>query len=276
MCIRDSSQRLLRLMGGDIGLRSTPGHGSCFRAHLPLAVAPEAEPARQRDPGLHATQVQLAVGSPTVRVLVVDDIPDNRRLLHDMLQPAGFTILQAQNGAEALALFEQYAPDAVLMDMRMPVMDGYEATRRIKATPRGAHTPVIAVTASALEDDRQAIFDSGVDAYLSKPVVPLQLFAQLQELLHVHYQAPAEEPAVQHTAGDLNPASLQTQVPPDLRHGMCAALSQGDMARLNQCIAALATTEPTLAQGLQRLANDFAYDTLEQLLACANHESPTA
>ncbi|MDP2094364.1 MAG: PAS domain S-box protein [Hydrogenophaga sp.] len=269
------SQRLLRLMGGDIGLRSTPGHGSCFRAHLPLAVAQETEPPHPREPGLHAVNVQLAKGSPAVRVLVVDDLPDNRRLLHDVLQPAGFTVLQAHNGAEALTLFEQHAPHAVLMDMRMPVMDGYEATRRIKASPNGAHTPVIAVTASALQDDRQAIMDCGVDAYLSKPIVPLHLFAKLQELLHLNYQAPAEEPAASHTVGDLSQARIQAHVPPALRQGMCQALDQGDMAQLNVHMATLATQQPDLAQGLQRLATDFEYDTLQQLLACAVTESPS-
>ena len=266
------SQRLLRLMEGDIGLRSTPGHGSCFRAHLPLALAQEAEPARPSEPGLHAVNVQLAEGSPPVRVLVVDDMPDNRRLLHDVLQPAGFTLLQAQNGAEALTLFEQHAPHVVLMDMRMPVMDGYEATRRIKATPNGANTPVIAVTASALQDDRQAIFDCGVDAYLSKPIVPLHLFAKLQELLHLNYQAPAEEPAASHPVNDLSQARILAHVPLALRLGMCQALAQGDMACLSDHLAELATQQPDLAHGLQRLANDFEYDTLQQLLACSNPE----
>ena len=269
------SQRLLRLMGGGISLRSTPGHGSCFRAHLPLAVAQETEPPHPREPGLHAVNVQLAKGSPAVRVLVVDDLPDNRRLLHDVLQPAGFTVLQAHNGAEALTLFEQHAPHAVLMDMRMPVMDGYEATRRIKASPNGAHTPVIAVTASALQDDRQAIMDCGVDAYLSKPIVPLHLFAKLQELLHLNYQAPAEEPAASHTVGDLSQARIRAHVPPALRQSMCQALDQGDMAQLNVHMATLATQQPDLAQGLQRLATDFEYDTLQQLLACAVTESPS-
>ena len=266
------SQRLLRLMGGDIVLRSTPGHGSCFRAHLPLALAQGADPAQPLAPGLNAVNIKLAEGSPPVRVLVVDDLPDNRRLLHDVLQPAGFTVLQANNGEEALAQFNLHAPHVVLMDMRMPVMDGYEATRRIKATPQGARTPVIAVTASALEDDRQAIMDCGVDVYLSKPIVPLHLFTKLQELLHVHYQAPPEAPTASPAVGDLSQARIQADVPPALRRGMCQALTLGDMAQLHQHLVELATQQPTLAHGLQRLANDFEYDTLQQLLTDSNPE----
>lgn len=267
------SQRLLRLMGGDISLRSTPGHGSCFRAHLPLTVTQEAEPAQPLAPGLNAVNVKLAKGSPAVRVLVVDDLPDNRRLLHDVLQPAGFTVLQANNGEEALAQFNLHAPHVVLMDMRMPVMDGFEATRRLKATPQGARTPVIAVTASALEEERQAIMDCGVDVYLSKPIVPILLFTKLQELLQVHYQAQPEEPTIRPSVRDISPARIQAHVPPALRLDMCQALTQGDMGQLHTHLVELAMQQPTLAQGLQRLANDFEYDTLQQLLTCADTES---
>ncbi|MDP2416417.1 MAG: PAS domain S-box protein [Hydrogenophaga sp.] len=261
------SQRLLRLMGGDIALRSSPGHGSCFRAHLPLALAQGADPAHPLAPGLNAVNVKLAEGSPSVRVLVVDDLPDNRRLLHDVLQPAGFTVFQATNGEEALTQFNLHAPHVVLMDMRMPVMDGYEATRRIKAAPQGARTPVVAVTASALEEDRQAIMDCGVDVYLSKPIVPLRLFATLQELLHVRYQASAEDPAASPSVGDISPASIQAHVPHGLRQRMCHALTEGDVVQMNGYIFELSAQEPALARGLQRLVNDFEYDALQRLLA---------
>jgi two-component system sensor histidine kinase/response regulator len=259
------SQRLLQLMGGDIGLRSQPGQGSCFRLQLPLPVA-QADIQRSHRPStwLRAGAIRLAPGHPPVRILVVDDLPDNRQLLHDTLSPAGFTLLQAANGVEALELFQRHAPDAVLMDMRMPLMDGYEATRRIKASTRGASTPVLAVTASALEDDKQAILDCGIDDYFSKPIDPLRLLLKLQELLNLKYEAPPE--ANEPVAEALTPASVAASVPASVRQRLGQALGQGDMTALNRAIAELAPEQPAMAQALLRLASDFEYDALAQLL----------
>ena len=267
------SQRLLHLMGGTIQLRSTPGQGTCFHVQLPLPGVQATEPLHPRTLADNLAHARLAPGSAPVRVLVVDDLPDNRRLLHDVLTPAGFSVLQAANGVEALALFEQHAPHVVLMDMRMPVMDGYEATRRIKASASGAHTPVVAVTASALEDDRQAILDCGVDAYMSKPVEPARLFGKLQQLLHLHYESPAGQQPEGHHTTTLSPERIQASVHAGLRQRMCQALEQGDMAQLNGHLAQLLTQEPTVAEALLKLANDFEYDVLQQLLACPGNES---
>ena len=266
------SQRLLHLMGGTIQLRSTPGQGTCFHVQLPLPGGQATEPLHPRTLADNLAHARLAPGSAPVRVLVVDDMPDNRRLLHDVLTPAGFSVLQAANGVEALALFEQHAPHVVLMDMRMPVMDGYEATRRIKASASGARTPVVAVTASALEDDRQAILDCGVDAYMSKPVEPARLFGKLQQLLQLNYASPAGQPEGHHTT-TLSPERIQASVHAGLRQRMCQALEQGDMAQLNGHLAQLLTQEPTVAEALLKLANDFEYEAMQQLLACPGTES---
>ncbi len=266
------SQRLLHLMGGTIQLRSTPGQGTCFHVQLPLPGVQATEPLHPRTLADNLAHARLAPGSAPVRVLVVDDLPDNRRLLHDVLTPAGFSVLQAANGVEALALFEQHAPHVVLMDMRMPVMDGYEATRRIKASASGARTPVVAVTASALEDDRQAILDCGVDAYMSKPVEPARLFGKLQQLLQLNYASPAGQPEGHHTT-TLSPERIRASVHAGLRQRMCQALEQGDMVQLNGHLAQLLTQEPTVAEALLKLANDFEYDVLQQLLACPGNES---
>jgi PAS domain S-box-containing protein len=175
------SQRLLELMGGHIGLHSAPGAGSLFYFEVPLVVAARSqEPAKNWGHVLH-----LAPDSPQVRVLVVDDLPDNSQLLCKLLEPVGFVAEEAANGALALARLAR-APEvhAVLMDMRMPVMDGFEATRRIRADARLTHLPVIAVTASAFDEDALAVMACGVDAYVRKPVDP-------DALLHALGQARA-------------------------------------------------------------------------------------
>jgi DNA-binding response OmpR family regulator len=131
---------------------------------------------------------------------------------------------------------------------------------------------VVAVTASALEDDRQAILDCGVDAYMSKPVEPARLFGKLQQLLQLNYASPAGQPEGHHTT-TLSPERIQASVPAGLRRHMCQALEQGDMAQLNGHLAQLLTQEPTVAEALLKLANDFEYDVLQQLLACPGNES---
>jgi len=205
-------------------------------------------------------------------VLVVDDIPNNRRLLNDILAPAGFQVLEAINGADALAVFNERLPDVVLMDMRMPVMDGYEATRRIKATTAGARTPVIAITAHALQDNRQAIFDCGVDAYLSKPIDPSLLFLKLQELLDLQYDTtPDDSMAMPYSSPQLHSKTLRTLIPENVRLSMCQALEQGDMAQFNSDLEQLRVQHPSIARTLQHLANDFEYDTLQHLLNGPSH-----
>ncbi len=103
------------------------------------------------------------------RILIVDDNPDMRGLLCDMIAPSGYELQEAENGEEAIALFERWSPDIILMDMRMPVMDGYETIRRIKATEKGSRTVIIAETAAAFEEDMKAAFTAGADGYICKP-----------------------------------------------------------------------------------------------------------
>ena len=131
--------------------------------------------------------VGLEPGVEPYRILVVDDTPINRTLLLKLLKPIGFDVKEANDGVETLKIFEYWAPHAVLMDMRMPNMDGYEATRRLKSTEAGRATFVIAITANAFEDSRQQAMAAGMDAYLSKPFRPEELFDLLEKTLGLRY-----------------------------------------------------------------------------------------
>src|SRR6185436_10129796 len=113
--------------------------------------------------------VKLQPGQPTCRVLIADDIEENRQLLSQLLAPVGFEIRLATNGAEAVREFEHWRPHLILMDFRMPVMDGHEAIRRISAMAGGKELKIIAVTASAMEENRQALMEVGADDFIGKP-----------------------------------------------------------------------------------------------------------
>ncbi|MDP2329216.1 MAG: response regulator [Reyranella sp.] len=117
------------------------------------------------------------------KILVVEDTEDNRQILRDLLGMAGYTLFEARDGAEGVAKAAEHRPDLILMDIQMPVMDGYEATRRIKANPDLKAIPIVAVTSYALSGDEQKTRDAGCDAYIAKPYSPRQMLAKVREIL---------------------------------------------------------------------------------------------
>jgi len=117
------------------------------------------------------------------RILVVDDQEDNRRILRDLLTSAAFEVIEALTGEEAVTLAETQTPDLILMDIQLPGIDGYEATRRIKAIAALRTTPLIVVTSYALSGDDVKAFAAGADAYVSKPFSPRALLAKVREFL---------------------------------------------------------------------------------------------
>ena len=119
----------------------------------------------------------------STRILVVEDQADNRRILRDLLSSVGYEILEAVTGNEGVTLATSQHPDLILMDIQLPGMDGYEATRRIKADPALHHIPIIAVTSYALSGDDAQAFAAGCDSYVAKPFSPRALLAKVREYL---------------------------------------------------------------------------------------------
>jgi two-component system cell cycle response regulator DivK len=119
----------------------------------------------------------------TQRILVVEDQEDNRQILRDLLTKNGFEIVEAENGEQALLAVAKQRPDLILMDIQLPLLDGYEATRRIKANPELRSIPIIVVTSYALSGDEAKAREAGCDAYVTKPYSPRQLLAKIKEYL---------------------------------------------------------------------------------------------
>jgi two-component system cell cycle response regulator DivK len=117
------------------------------------------------------------------KILVVEDAEDNRQILRDLLGMAGYDIVEAHDGAQGVAMATEHKPDLILMDIQMPVMDGYEATRRIKADPALKAIPIVAVTSYALSGDEEKTRAAGCDAYIAKPYSPRQMLAKVREIL---------------------------------------------------------------------------------------------
>jgi two-component system cell cycle response regulator DivK len=117
------------------------------------------------------------------RVLIVEDQEDNRAILRDLLSKSGYDLIEATNGEEGVALAQSQRPDLILMDVQLPIIDGYEATRRIKSNAELRSIPVIAVTSYALSGDEAKARAAGCDAYVAKPFSPRQLLAKIREYL---------------------------------------------------------------------------------------------
>jgi PAS domain S-box-containing protein len=176
------TRALVHAMGGSITLRSEPGRGSTFSVELPVTqVAPPGAPL------LPERRVARYRG-PRRRVLVVDDVPANRALLVDFLGEAGFDIAEAPDGAAALSAVGTFRPELVVVDSVMPVMDGLEFTRRLRAQPESARLPIIAISASATEAHRRECLQAGVNTFLSKPVQLPQLLAAIAESLRLEWE----------------------------------------------------------------------------------------
>src|SRR4051812_3609707 len=178
------SREFVRLMGGDITVSSQVGRGSVFVVNLPMKEG-DAQAVQAKDNPRHV--LRLEPGQSACRVLIADDVEDNRQLLAQLLAPVGFEVRLAANGAEAVRGFEEWRPHLILMDFRMPVMDGHEAIRRIRAAAGGLEPKIIAVTASAMDENRQELLEIGADDFLSKPFREADLFQKIHTHTGVGY-----------------------------------------------------------------------------------------
>jgi two-component system cell cycle response regulator DivK len=117
------------------------------------------------------------------RILVIEDNEDNRQIIRDLLTNLGYELIEATDGMEGMAMAQSHRPDLILMDIQLPEMDGYEATRQIRAVPELAQVPIIAVTSHALSGDEAKARDAGCDGYVAKPFSPRELLAKIREFL---------------------------------------------------------------------------------------------
>jgi len=256
------SREFARLMGGDITVSSQVGKGSVFAIHLPLNES-EKQAVPLIDKPRHV--LGLKPGQGACRVLVADDIEDNRELLLHLLGPVGFEVRLVCDGEQAVREFEVWRPHLILMDFLMPVMDGLEAIRRIRAADGGTETKIIAVTASAMDDNRQELLGNGADDFMGKPFQEAELFRKIQAHLGVEFlYAEDEEAAPREDAPELTPASL-AGLPRDLIHQMREAVSGADLDQLLAKIREVEASAPELAGGLRCLAEHFEYQKLLDL-----------
>jgi len=254
------SRQFARLMGGDLTVLSSPGKGSIFRFYIPIKPGDAQEAIRRSAP---RRVMGIRAGTQAPRILVVDDRLENRDWLMKLLTAIGFSVRIADNGAAAIRAWEEWNPRLILMDVHMPGMNGIEATRKIKADPRGKETVIVTLTASAMDDDRRAAAESGADEFVSKPVREDELLQKLGALLNIPYDYEETNGAAAAVPG----AATLGRLPPELVEEIRDATLAGDKSLLDKLIAKVRETgDAASAQALQELADRYEYDALTRLL----------
>ena len=258
-------------MGGELKVESVPAEGSRFYFELPLVEAEEpASAASEIDADAVSSDARLAPGAH-LAALVADDSSVNRRILASLLESAGVRVITAAGGLEAVELARKHRPDVVLMDLRMSDLDGYEATRRLAADPATAAIPVLAVSASAWDEVREAARDAGCVDFLPKPVKAEVLFARLQRYTGVRFISPtveADEPT------PVLPADVGTR---DLAVRIRDAAAIGSVAELDALAEQLSQAGEVpsrLGRQIAALTAQFDYDALLRLAASLDPQQP--
>ncbi len=280
-------RQLTRLMGGELEVSSTPGQGSRFNLRLRLpAVAGEHDEAPETPAA--APILGFAPGQPPCRVLIVDDLADNRAPLRALLESANpdppvLAIREAVDGQQAVGIWEDWQPHVIFMDMRMPVLSGEEATRRIRARMReradAIDTRIIALTANAFDAQRTHVLALGCAAFASKPFQAEEILALIEQLggLRAIRAADPPVPAPVATVDDADLSARLAAQPASWRTALSEAVGLGDFARIEELLAPLRDSESALHQSLVRAARNYDLHTLETLCgACfKDHHSPT-
>jgi signal transduction histidine kinase/CheY-like chemotaxis protein/HPt (histidine-containing phosphotransfer) domain-containing protein len=217
------TRRLVEMQGGDVQVDSQLGHGSVFCVTLPLEVAPAS--AANMVPSTQDAPVQAFSAPSSARLLLVEDNLVNQKVVLAILRKKGYRIDVANDGREALEKLEASHYDLVLMDVQMPVLDGLEATRLIRREARWDHLPIIAMTAHAMNGDRERCLQSGMTGYISKPVQPAHLIATVERQL-----ASGDRPAVPASSPNITAAPLDRILTDRLMQG--DSVMMNDMLRL--------------------------------------------
>ncbi|MFZ1025018.1 MAG: ATP-binding protein, partial [Limnoraphis robusta] len=278
------ARSFIQLMGGEMTVKSQVGRGTLFKFNI-KANSVEVADIEQEEPSRRV--IEIAPNQPRYRLLIVDDRWDNRQLLVKLLSPFGFELTEASNGVEAVQMWEEYSPHLIFMDMRMPVMDGYEAAQRIKTREKehklssdspffkggeggikGQATAIIAVTASSFEEEKAVVLSCGCDDFVRKPFREENIL----NILHKHL-------GVEFIFEDVNPISVSNDLevnvltksalaalPSELLVNLQQAIINLDLEQMQAVIEKIGKIEQSLAKAIEACLKKFQYEKLLDLI----------
>ncbi len=253
----------LELMGDDIRVKSEVGKGTLFQIEFTVALA-ETDEAKSSSATLPEV-AGLAPGQPEWRILVVEDNPENRLLLVSLLKHAGFKVQEVENGKEAISQFKQWHPHFIWMDMRMPVLDGYEATAQIRKLPGGDQVKVVAITANVFKEQRKSVLNAGCDEVLHKPFQAHEIFDTMAKQLGVSYNY-AEETKTKPVVPAKITCEQLSNLPANLLNELRDALEIGHKNGILICLEKIESHNPDIVPSLRAMAKNYDYLGLSELL----------
>ena len=264
------SQKFVQLMGGEIKVKSISDRGSVFSFDIQATIAnPSAIEVIKPTPKI----IGLAPNQREYRILAVDDRAESRLLLVDFLSELGFIVLEAANGVEAIEIWRTWQPDLIWMDMQMPIMDGYEATQKIKANPLGKDTKIIALTASAFVEEKATILDAGCDDFVPKPFQQEEILEKMAYYLGVSYlynETPQNDSLEIDSSKDVDiNQKIQiclSQMPSTWREQLHQAAVECSDDNIIDLLASIPKEEEKIASILKNLANDFQFDRIVEFI----------
>lgn len=249
------------LMNGTITVESEPNVGTVFTIFIPLEPAKDTVTPKRTN-SLHV----IGIKDPQEehKILVVDDRWENRMMLSKMLTRTGFIVKEASDGREAITVWRDWQPDLIWMDMRMPNMDGYEATQRIRQSEAGGDVVIIALTASAFEKDREKVMMIGCDDFLAKPFRAADMYNKLANHLRIEFIY--EDEVENNSARQKNKAISDefAVLPQEVRQQLKYAITELNLAKVQSIVTTFESEHPNLAKQILTKANEFDFDTLSQ------------
>ncbi len=263
-------RQFVQLMAGSVSVESTPGKGSLFRVDLPLEESRQEEVTSLSSMG-HGEVIGLAPGQTAYRILIAEDHRDNQLLLSKLMTDLGLEVKVAQNGLECIQIFEQWQPDLIWMDRRMPVMGGLEATQRIRQLPSGDRVKIVAVTASVFKEQQAELLAAGMDGFVRKPYRLNEIYDSMEKQLGIKFTYLADASTQEFDDDLLTPQRLSA-VPAQLRNGLRVALESLDGEQIDAAINRIAGKDAELGKTLTQLVAEFDYPDILRALDAVSGE----